>query len=103
MSANRKIRRSMARSSSGPALPDVSGLQQSLDKLQGLAAAPQLLLQIKQQMEMATQMAADLSDEYHRLQKKTEVLEGLVTAALTTAGYTEDMIQDLKTELEGGL
>lgn len=86
----------MARS--GPLNP--GELQKSLERIQGLAAAPDLLLQIKSQMDEATGMSAELADEYRRTQKKVEVLEAMVKIALTMAGYSEDMIQELQEELE---
>jgi hypothetical protein len=84
-------------------LPDKLGeLQSSLQQVQGLAAAPQLLMQIKEQMEMATKMAESLADDYHRTQKKLELLERMVKVALSLTGYSDDMIEDLQKELEGG-
>jgi hypothetical protein len=77
-------------------------VQQSLKKAQGLAEAPQLLLQIKEQLETATRMSESLADDYHRTQQRVRVLEGMVRVALDLAGYSNDMIEDLEAELEGG-
>ena len=91
----------MARSTSGSIPEKMAELQESLKQAQGLAAAPQLLMQIKEQMDVATQLSASLADEYQRVQKRLVVLEGLAKEALSLAGYTDDMIEELQKELEG--
>ena len=76
--------------------------QKSLDKVQGLAAAPQLLQQIKDQLESAQRLTESLADDYYRTQQRLKVLEKMVRISLELGGYSEDMIKDLERELEGG-
>lgn len=78
----------------------LADVQSSLQQVQGLAAAPQLLLQVKEQMEMATKMAESLADDYHRAQQRLKVLEKMIKVALSLTGYSDDMIEDLQRELE---